>query len=233
MPSRTTLACALSLLLFNAAACTSGSETSSESESAGSTSVSDDCGDGLLDPGEECDEGGADEDRCAADCTKQARVVFLSSTLHSGALGGLTAADAICQQLADAAELPGVFLAWLSDDTGAPVTRFIESTVPYVLVNTKTEETWFVADNSEELFSGALQRRILIDETGEAAFIPTDTWTNTRPDGTAVGENTSCMNWTAMSGSGVVGDADQLTATWTQNTSTSCSQLFHLYCVEQ
>ena len=35
------------------------------------------------------------------------RIVFLTSTTHTGNLGGLTGADAICNDLASTAGLPG------------------------------------------------------------------------------------------------------------------------------
>lgn len=40
---------------------------------------------------------------------------FLSSTKHTGDLGGLTGADTLCNDLATAAGLPGTYVAWLSD----------------------------------------------------------------------------------------------------------------------
>ncbi|MCB9753245.1 MAG: hypothetical protein H6713_25090 [Myxococcales bacterium] len=221
----------VALALGHATLACGGDSSTTETDSDGAQLS---CGDGVLDPDEECDAGPAGDERCATDCSKRSRLVFISSSVQTGDLGGLAGADAICQGLAEANELPGEFMAWLSDDTSSPSTRFVKSTVPYLLLNTRNEETWLVADSYDELIDGELDRRILIDETGEAAFLPTDTWTNTRADGTPVDENTSCQNWTASGGaSGMVGDADQLSQTWTQNTATSCSQYFHLYCFEQ
>ena len=48
------------------------------------------------------------------------RRVFVSSTTSSAAFGDLSAADAVCQSLADAAGLGSTWLAWLSDASDAP-----------------------------------------------------------------------------------------------------------------
>ena len=44
-------------------------------------------------------------------------IVFATSTLQDGNLGGLAGADAICNTRASAAGLPGAYVAWLSSTT--------------------------------------------------------------------------------------------------------------------
>ncbi|MCA9638983.1 MAG: DUF4215 domain-containing protein, partial [Myxococcales bacterium] len=117
------------------------------------TCVAATCGDGFVNNGvEECDDGNQNNnDGCNSMCKLEARRVFVTSTLYQGNLGGLAGADAKCQARAQAAGLPGTFLAWLSDNTNNPNTRFTKSMGPYVLVNgTK------IANNYTDLTDGTL-----------------------------------------------------------------------------
>ena len=66
------------------------------------------------------------------------KTVFVWSTTHSGNLKtagggatGLEGADNICNDLAQAANLPGTFTAWLSDSTADAKDRVTQSVVPY------------------------------------------------------------------------------------------------------
>ena len=69
--------------------------------------------------------------------------VFVTSTEYGGIIGGLTGADTICQQLAEASNLSGTYKAWLSDSTDSPSTRFVRSTGPYQLVDgTRIAANW-------------------------------------------------------------------------------------------
>lgn len=52
------------------------------------------------------------------------KTVFVTSQTYTGNLGGLAGADAQCNLLAKAAGLEGSYLAWLSDATESPSTRF-------------------------------------------------------------------------------------------------------------
>src|SRR5262245_61095552 len=100
------------------------------------------------------------DDRCVP-C-----LVFLSSTEQAGDLGGIAGADAICQSLAHAADLPGTYRAWLSDGNASPSTRFSRSTAPYTLV-----DGTLIAGNWNELTGGALQHAIDLAETGRRSAL--------------------------------------------------------------
>ena len=72
------------------------------------------CGDGKLDPGEDCEPTDVDDLECTAVCTDARKVIFVTSEHYKGGeIGGIAGGDAKCQALADAAGLPGVFLASL------------------------------------------------------------------------------------------------------------------------
>src|SRR5690606_18172610 len=112
---------------------------------------------GFLQQGEECDDGNnASLDGCSPLCKWEARLVFATSTLHTGSIGGVNGADNICNQRAQAAGLPGTYMAWVSTVSGgSPSTRFVKSTVPYFMV-TGTK----VADNWTDLTDGSLDNAI-------------------------------------------------------------------------
>jgi hypothetical protein len=159
-------------------------------------------------------------------------LVFLTSTVQSGNLGGLTGADAICQQRAQAARLPGVFKAWLSDAVQSPATRFVQSTGPYLRVDGVT-----VAANWAALTDGTLDAPITVAENGAVFNAPAGrSWTHTLANGTAGGVlNASCNNWTSNNNANN-GDEGQVTATsdnWTDFASGTCNNNFRLYCFQQ
>jgi hypothetical protein len=160
--------------------------------------------------------------------------VFISSVGSTGSLGGLTGADAFCQSRATAADLPGAYMAWLSDTTGSPSTRFTKATVPYVLVNGTT-----VAANWTALTSGTLAHAIDLSETGGPPG-HTQVWSHTLLDGTAGGFQPEghCENWTSSSPAptpgGNTGLSTATTDSWTRFSNHTCSDDFRrLYCFQQ
>ena len=160
------------------------------------------------------------------------RTVFVTSTRHAGEFGGLAGADAICAARASGAGLSGTYLAWVSDSTGSPSTRFSTGT-DYRLVDGSPVATDFAA-----LTSGPLSNAIRLDENGVDQFFASSTlyaWTGTNSDGTPAGS--SCSDWTSDSSAqsaqrGAFAETDdfwstQLLGSW------SCADAFHLYCFEQ
>lgn len=179
--------------------------------------------------------GGGDVDPPANDAGTEASVdaaprmlrVFITSTTHGGALGGVVGGDQICAARATAASLPGVFRAWLSAN-GTPAPDRITSNGPWHLVNGT-----LVAQSKAALVSGNLNARI--DRT-EAGNVPPDVddraWTGTMGNGTQ-GMYT-CGGWTTSSdgAGGVVGEAIHTNGQWTALTAEPCSFANRLYCFE-
>jgi len=154
--------------------------------------------------------------------------VFVTSTTHQGNFGGLTAADAICQQQAQAANLPGTYKAWLSDSTNSPDTRFVKSPGPYHLVDGTT-----VADNYADLTDAPLDAVIDRTEFGQAVSTPFECWTYTDSDGRAFSGIDHCSNWASTSGEGHYGAAITTSHNWTNWNSDPCSKDHRLYCFQQ
>jgi hypothetical protein len=180
--------------------------------------------------GEGCDAGTCVTLLCGAGGSCRA---FLTSTEHTGNLGGLAGADAQCQERAEAADLPGTYKAWLSDSTESPATRFTRSSGPYQLLNGTT-----IATNWDDLTDGTLAAAIGLTETGSLIHDGA-AWTNTDPDGTPASATEHCTDWSAIGGGtqGIVGltglTTEPATETWTNAGQGQCSLTTHLYCFQQ
>ena len=120
------------------------------------------------------------------------KTVFITSAKFKGNLGGLAGADDKCQAEADgpASIVPsGTYLAWLSDGTDSPDTRFTKSAHPYMLPDgTK------IAENYTDLTDGSILHAINIDSTGEALG-QQPFWTGTKADGTTAPLSVTCNGW--------------------------------------
>lgn len=165
------------------------------------------------------------------------RRVFVTSTTYTGNLGGLSGADAKCQARADAANLGGIWKAWLSSSTeGSPSTRFIKDTGPYknILGNV-------IANSWSDLTDQALENSLAVNENGALQNItePWNVWTNTWTSGSIydTATNLTCDNWTSDSSSmtGRGGASWKTDFRWTASeiSGEKCNTLKRLYCFEQ
>lgn len=159
-----------------------------------------------------------------------AKYIFVTSTSYDGNLGGVSGADDKCQAHADLAGLPGTYLAWISDGTDTPDSRFNENPGIYKL----TDETTIATDWAD-LIDGTLSTAIDLDESGNAA--PSSAWTDVEDDGTDNTTNATdrCQNWTSnTSGNdGRRGSTSSTTSTWTSTATSSCDNTYALYCVQK
>lgn len=176
-------------------------------------------------------------------CVKP-KTVFVTSTLYNGNLGGLSGADAKCQERAKIAGLDGDFKAWLSDSKTSAATRLSHATVPYVLV-----DGTLLAKDWTQLISGDIEAPINLTELGKdptvvahpAGCAHSIVWTNTKEDGSIAAPNRSCSDWT----DGTSAPGPKTGAVWGQTDSdykwssqcssdyAGCNGSFPLFCVEQ
>jgi hypothetical protein len=150
------------------------------------------------------------------------RVVFTTAAVAAN-LGGALAGDAVCASAASAASLPGTFMAWLSDSTTDPATRFTQAGGPYV-----RPDGTLIADDWADLTDGTLSTSI--STQGISA------WTATSPAGVWLNNGQDCQEWTSTSAgvSGARGLATSTSSNWTQVTpAIPCSGTLVLYCFEQ
>jgi hypothetical protein len=157
------------------------------------------------------------------------KLVFVTSTLQNGNLGGLEGADDICQGLAVDQSIPGVFKAWLSDSTGTPATRFIHASLPYALVDGTV-----IADSYTDLVDGTIQNPVNMNEVGAVVSNSTLVFTGTNFDGHPLPDRSrECMDWATDDGLGFIGSTIVRNSAWTQYIPSSCALTYALYCFEQ
>ncbi len=204
------------------------------------------CGNGTVEPPEECDDGNNDDgDGCSAVCEIETPpsdlTVFVTSGSYTGNLvneantltgysgsDGLEAGDAICSHLADDANLDGTYRAWLSSSAATdPESTFTQGTVPYVL----TDGTPIASD-----WSGLIVANLMapVNRDENQSLVSFDhVWTATSPDGTSDHINGTCGSWTSAAGTTRVGRNDLTDSRWTQWVARNCVDLSKLYCVQQ
>jgi hypothetical protein len=153
-------------------------------------------------------------------------VVFVSSEVKTGNLGGVAGADALCIQLGKAANIPGVtFRAWISTPTTNAIDR-IKGTGPFKLVDGTV-----IAQDRTELASGKLRHGLDKDEKGATPPLAEDrVWTATGADGKYAGGD--CAQWTGGQ-SGRVGEAEQASDAWTTLVDEACTEVNRVYCFAQ
>jgi len=212
---------------------------------AGGTLPSNDSGDGIDVNKPVEDSGGTQEDTGAPDVVIDAgdagpkKRVFITSTTGTGAFGAtgaaaLTAADTRCQSVANAANMNGTFVAWISFTNPAvpAITHIAKDVGPWYLVNGP-----IVFANKAAIAATGPAVAIDRDETGKVVGAPDTVWTGTQANGAA--DNNLCAtvngSWTsAQAGvTGQVGQSKEKNQQWTQAQNVSCLTPHHLYCFEQ
>jgi hypothetical protein len=172
---------------------------------------------------------------CAAPVSieRNEKTVFVTSVRFNGNLGGLKGADDKCQAQANdpASIVPsGTYLAWLSDGTDSPNTRFTKSSHPYLLPDgTK------IAENYTDLTDGSIQHFINIDSTGKTVG-QNPFWTGTNQDGTTVQPLRTCNGWKDLytNAYGTIGSTGHTLTTWSSQTMQNCkTQRSRLACFQQ
>ena len=210
-----------------------GVDASSDTGSDSSTSSSGAapvCGDGVLDPGEECDDSNDNPDDGCKLCTRDRRVFATSEEYQGFKIGGLFTADQRCRQLAAIAELPNFakFRAWLSDSSEAAADRIMHSKGRYILVNGLV-----VAADWDDLVNGSLQNPINVDENSQTSQ-GSRVWTGTLSNGQPALGSTFCNDWDGdgdrqFGGVGLRALTDELWSFFEHN---GCGSIAVLYCFE-
>jgi hypothetical protein len=152
----------------------------------------------------------------------------LASWSDAGPFIGISAADAICQARARYAGYanPANFKALMSSSTNASSRIFTNG--PWA-----RPDGIAIAGSYSALFSGRFVAPLYQMETNAYAMGNVDAgsvWTGSNQFGTAT--FVYCSVWTATSSSGTTGRFDLLDSRATDLTSTACTQLQSLYCVE-
>jgi len=235
-------------------------DTTSTSSST-STGPTGECGNAVIDIGEECDDGNdIDADTCTNACTnpecgdgvlhadeecdelgdncmgckRQWMQVFVTSTTSDGNLDGLAGADEFCQDRAASGGVQGRFKAWLGTMQSPAMTRLQPSLRPY-----KRLDGAVIADSWADLTDGtALQNEIDIDENGDPAAEAVGcgecrVWTSALTNGASYSD--TCNDWSIyVFQSARVGECSRKDTAWTDGCGAlMCNQQARLYCLEQ
>lgn len=173
----------------------------------------------------------------------EAKLVFVTSSKFSGALGGIEAATAICDEAASSAGLNGDWMAFLSAPGDKAIDRLNDSG-PWYLVNGLT----LVAESKTQLiasdFTPQLEHAINMTEEGvtlscnvndtPALYTECGVWTGTYTNGDA--QPNHCENWSTASteANGSLGVAHFPDAMWLGTGAiASCNAQRRIYCFEQ
>lgn len=218
------------------------------------------CGDGLVDVGEQCDDGNdafddgctpacveekcgdgivqaweecEDDSRCEQ-CMRPYFFAFVTSTPVSVTqIGGLDSADKLCTQLANEAGLTGKYVAWLSGGGQGPAARLTHSMRAWHRLD---EE--LIASNWEDLTDASLLAPIQVSENlapvvGVGGCGECPVWTATDIEGQVLAGD--CEGWTAASQMAAnIGECTLATALWTYGCPVvECDAMARLYCFEQ
>jgi cysteine-rich repeat protein len=225
---------------------TSGAEASASSEASsgttttmtttttketGTTMEEPVCGDQVVDPGEECDDGNDNDDDGCKQCWRD-RIVFATSEEYQGfKIGGLMEADQRCRMKAAQVGLPNVltYKAWLSDSKSSAADRMLHAKGRYVLVNGLV-----VAADWDALISGTLENPINVTEKSETS-IGSRVWTGTLANGQPAFGSTFCGDWDdedADIEEGGTGIRKQTDSGWSFYSMGDCGSIAVLYCFE-
>lgn len=222
---------------------TSDSSTSIESTSedfeSSSSSYNTFCGNGIVDPGEECEQGDPYTDFSCNHLCIRSRVIFISSLEFKGSeIGGIYKASEICKSLAHNAGLENwnTFESFLSNSITNARDRVFHSKGYYISLY---EGGTPVARNFEDLVSGNLLTLPRFDENGNVlgggpySFV----WTGTGQFGFRA-QSPHCDDWTnnPPGSSGIVGDMFAFDTGWLYEyvfeNPTSCDKKYPIYCIE-
>ncbi len=161
------------------------------------------------------------------------KTVFVTRAKFDSNLGGLTGADDKCQAEANdpASIVPsGTYLAWLSDGTDSPDTRFTKSSHPYML-----PDGTMIAENFADLTDGSILHIINIAPTGKPLGSQ-EFWTGTDADGTTLQHLVTCNSWagdTWPGNHGMAGSTIQKSTLWSNRVPVPCRESRRLACFQQ
>lgn len=153
------------------------------------------------------------------------KIVFVTSSTHSGDLNGPDGADGICGARAEEGGLAGTFKAWVSGATSASA-RLAHFDGPYL----RTDGTQ-VADDWDDLTDGSLDASMSRDENGDT--VDADVWTGTTASGAA--DAARCLDFESgfIGEDGLCGSTTATNGTWSDNIVPPCNTPLHVYCIEQ
>lgn len=157
------------------------------------------------------------------------RLVFVTSAVFSGNLGGISGANQKCttagQKIQDFEETN--FRAFLSDSTHDAKESLPKGTKGY-----RRSDGNSVANNWTDMLDGSLSVPIVFNEDGTQVDAEAEVWTGTDRFGVASADN--CGNWLSSlsTSNGLTGRSFETNSFWTEFVHDECDKQKHLVCVE-
>ncbi len=195
------------------------------------------CGNGIIDSGEQCDDGNFENgDGCNNQCKIESYKVFVTEETHdgnfeiqgaNGGLSGIEGADKICDDSVHDAGLEGKWKAWISDSDFDATERLFHSNIKYTRMDGE-----IIANNWTDLTDGSLDNPMKIDQFGNLIMGINNVWTGTNIYGYK--KTVNCQDWSRNTlSSGFIGNVLSMSSTWTEDHQITCGNNARLYCIEQ
>ncbi len=174
------------------------------------------------------DAGGDDDCVLGALCgVEDVNIAFLTSTVHVlGELGSAEAADAICNQRALEADLPGTYKAWLSTSAESAASRIAPAS-GWVRPDRRP-----FARSMDDLLASRVIYPLELDENGARVSAPLaerGVGTGTAADGSTA-ESQTCGDWMSTAGQAAAGYFTRVARQWTTTLLADCDAASRLYC---
>lgn len=194
------------------------------------------CGDGILAPEEDCEDGNLDDaDGCDSTCVREVFYIFATDAKTDGDFGGVKNADDACKTAATqiGRHQPLNYVALMSS-SGSPAQVRVQGSGgrPYV----RPKDLAYVAMDTPSLLAGAFIVPVLYTESGTEITGGADcnntealVWTGTNLGGTAA---ETCNDWMAGGTIARVGVATTAGDLGLHACTPSCAGLARVYCVE-
>jgi hypothetical protein len=152
-------------------------------------------------------------------------IMFVTSTVHDGNLGGLAGADTICQNAATAEGLTDTYLALLSS---AAIDALDRHKIDGPIFNMRSEQI----STAVNFFTSTHDNSVSYNPNGDLYSGTNYVLTDSLSTGTRY--NSSCNNWTDNSAISVRGgQVEDMNSNWITGSALSCASQYHLYCLSQ
>lgn len=177
--------------------------------------------------GEEGGDDGGDDDGQEEYNPNTIGTMFVTNTLYSGALGGISGADAKCMFAVTYSDLGlnGEWIAIISDESTSA-----ESRIPNGIIFYRVDGV-MVAYSKVDLLTGNLDNPINLNENGNTPQGTTLAWTGSFEDGQIYSEHT-CHNWGWANEVGITGLWTSTNGNWLNEYPFECTEYKHLYCMK-
>ncbi len=156
--------------------------------------------------------------------TTAAHAIFITTSTHTGNLGGLVGGDALCQTAGNALDSTKTWQFIGSDSVTDAVTRLV------LTGDVRNVNGVLLATSEADFFDGTLTAAVSLTDAGVASI--GRSWTGSLNSGVKYTTALYCTNWTDAT-TGVSGRRGRhsTTATYLDNQTSACNTASSLYCI--